>query len=246
MLAGSWYDVVSPFVTRWEAVTTSIPLAWYPPLIHEGDMGIPREVDHLVYAVPDLAAGVDELEARFGVRASPGGPHPGRATRNHLLSLGDSSYLEIIGPDPEQDDPGFPRPFGIDDLGTGGLVTWAIHPRDLEGVVERARKAGYHPGDIMSMSRQSPGGLLEWRLTMRPHQEAGGIVPFLIDWGETPSPAHTSAKGCSLLDLRAQHPKPEEVTRLLGALDVSLDVTAAPNAAVIARLQTPNGEIELR
>ncbi len=128
----------------------------------------------------------------------------------------------------------------------GGLVTWAIHPAHLEGVVTRAREAGYDPGEILSMSRQSPGGLLEWRLTMRLKREAGGLVPFLIDWGETPNPARTSAKGCSLVDLRGQHPKPDDVARLLATLEVSLDLSVAPKAALIALLKTPNGEIELR
>jgi hypothetical protein len=40
-------------------------------------------LDHLVYAVPDLDAGVVDLRARLGVRAAPGGPHraAARATR---------------------------------------------------------------------------------------------------------------------------------------------------------------------
>jgi hypothetical protein len=214
-------------------------------------MGIPQDVDHLIYAVPDLAAGVGEIEDRLGVKSTLGGPHPGRGTRNHLLSLGETTYLEIIGPDPEQDQPGSPRPFGIDDLGAGGLgggglVTWAIHPPDLEAVVAKARESGYDPGEILSMSRQSPGGLLEWRLTMRLEREAGGLVPFLIDWGETPNPAQTSAVGCSLVDLRAEHPNPDGVGRTLAVLEVSLDVSRAPKAALIALLKTPNGEIELR
>lgn len=209
-------------------------------------MGVPQELDHLVYAVPELATAVDELEARLGIRALPGGPHPGRGTRNYLLSLSASSYLEIIGPDPEQKEPGMPRPFGIDNLEHGRLVTWAIHRGDLEGAAARARAAGYDPGKILSMSRRSPGGLLEWRLTVSPQREASGIVPFLIDWGSTPSPSHSSARGGSLLDLRAEHPDPDEVSRLLRTLDVSLDVTAGPEAAMIALLQTPNGELELR
>lgn len=209
-------------------------------------MSVPPRLDHLVYAAPELDAAVDELEARLGVRASPGGSHPGIATRNCLLSLGDTAYIEVIGPDPEQEAPAFPRPFGIDDLEAARLVTWAIGDADLEKRVASARQAGYDPGTILPLSRQSPEGLLEWLLTMRPTPAAGGLVPFLIDWGRTPSPALSSARGVSLLDLRAQHPDPDEVGRLLATLDVSLDVAAAPSPALIAVLQTPNGEIELR
>ena len=46
-------------------------------------MGDLARIDHLVYATPDLQAGVDRIEARLGVRATPGatliglrGEHP--------------------------------------------------------------------------------------------------------------------------------------------------------------------------
>ena len=209
-------------------------------------MPVPPLADHLVIAAPDMDSAVDALEERIGVRASAGGKHPGIATHNCLLSLSDTCYLEVIGPDPSQTPPDFPRPFRIDELTEPALVTWAIKESDLEGRLAAARESGYDPGQIMPLSRQSPHGLLEWRLTMRQERAGGGIVPFLIDWGATPTPALTSAKGCTLIDLRAEHPDPDEVQRLLGTLGVELRVDEAPEPAMIALLDTPNGEIEVR
>ncbi len=203
-------------------------------------------VDHLVYAVPDLAEGVRELEKRLGVRAKPGGKHLGMGTHNALLALSDDTYLEVIGRDPEQPEPARVRPFGIDSLSGGRLVTWARRSTALEADVGRARAAGFDPGEILAMSRNTPeGGTIHWRLTLRPEPAWDGLVPFLIDWGGTPSPALTSPKGCSLLELRAEHPDPEGVRRALAALAVELPVTQGLAPALHARLATPSGPVEL-
>lgn len=83
-------------------------------------------VDHLVFATPDLNRGVDEIERLLGIRASAGGPHPGRGTRNALVALGPHTYLEIMAPDPDQPPPSTPRPFGLDLLTHSRLVAWAL------------------------------------------------------------------------------------------------------------------------
>ena len=82
-------------------------------------------IDHLVYATPDLDPGIEEIERALGVRATPGGQHPGRGTRNALIALGPTSYLEIIAPDRNQQPPREPRSFGIDELKDSRLVAWA-------------------------------------------------------------------------------------------------------------------------
>lgn len=179
-------------------------------------------VDHLVYAVPDLAAGVDLFEAQLGVRPTYGGAHPGRGTHNALVSFGDS-YLELIAPDPDQPDPAEARLFGVDDVSEGRLVTFAARPdpstdETIESLVERGRDAGHDPGAVVEMSRTSPDGIeLHWRLTV-PMMTHDGFVPFLIDWGDTPHPSTTAPGGVRVSDLMGTTSHHESANRVLDAL----------------------------
>src|SRR3970040_851694 len=119
-----------------------------------GPSGVLSSVDHLVYATPELQLGIERIEKALGLRATPGGQHLGRGTRNALVSLGPGTYLEIIGPDPEQPSPAQPRPFGIDDLNEPRLVTWAAKRGNLEHLASDAGRDGVKLGEVIAGSRR--------------------------------------------------------------------------------------------
>jgi hypothetical protein len=212
-----------------------------------GSGGLPSIVDHLVYATPDLQLGIETIEKLFGVRATPGGEHPGRGTRNALISLGSRVYLEIIGPDPEQPAPALPRPFGIDDLKEARLVTWVAKGKNLESFANEAARGGVKLGQVIDGSRRRTDGvMLSWRYTDPRTVVFDGLVPFFIDWGKTPHPASTSTSGASLIALRAEHPHPEPVQEALNKLGLDLRVQRGPRPALIATVNSPRGRVELR
>jgi len=98
--------------------------------------------DHLLLRVSDLDHGIDWLESRAGVRGVMGGVHPGRETRNALVSLGGVHYLEIIAPDPAQTvkDPQF-------QLGTvtePRLINFAVRTNDIATTAASLSKRAVH------------------------------------------------------------------------------------------------------
>jgi glyoxalase-like protein len=206
-----------------------------------------NQIDHLVYATPDLTLGIDTAEKLFRVRATPGGQHPREGTRNALISLGPTSYFEIIGPDPDQPKPERGRRFRIDEIKAPVLTTWVAKGSGLERFASRTAAQGVNLGAVISGSRKRPDGVvLSWRYTDPRTILADRLIPYFIDWGSSPHPSATAAKGVTLVSLRAEHPDAGRVRQMLDVLGLNLAVTSGSKAALIATFDSPKGKVELR
>lgn len=204
-------------------------------------------IDHLVYASPDLDRGIREIERLIGVRAKPGGQHPGRGTRNALLALGPRTYLEIVGVDPDQPPPSSPRAFGIDQIDEPRLATWVVRSSDVDVVRRDAIAKGISLGEVKAGRRQRTDGVtLSWRFTEPGNVVADGLVPFYIDWGDSPHPSLDAPKGATLVALRAEHPDYRRVQQMLESLHLGLSVTQGSRPALVALIDGPRGRVELR
>jgi hypothetical protein len=203
-------------------------------------------VDHLVYTAPRLGDGVEAVERLLGVRPVPGGRHPGFGTHNALASLGPTTYLEIIAPDP-----GLPPPrrgvLFFDDEGEGSrLRTWAFRVEAIDHVAATMKAAGFDLADIGAGRRQAPDGTeLTWRLTDPWAPRMEGALPFLIAWGDTPHPAEAAPRAGGLLRLTIEHPEPDGVRQALGLLGCEVDVKLAPRFRMVATIETTQGRVEL-
>lgn len=203
------------------------------------------ELDHLLWAAPDLDEGARLFEALTGVASARGGSHPGFGTRNHLASLGDGRYFEIIAPDPTQDLTGN-RGGRIAALTGPGLITFAVRGSDLDAMRRAGEAAGLTAEGPTPMSRTRPDGVrLDWAV-LNLRGPLGDAVPFAIDWKGTPHhPATTTPTGCRLASFAALHPEAERLRALYAALGVPVEVRAAPRAGFLAVLNTPRGEVVL-
>ena len=72
------------------------------------------------------------------------------------------------------------------------------------------------------------------------------LVPFFIDWGSSPHPSATAARGATLVQLRAEHPDPDRAQKILDALGLGLRVSKGSAAGLIATIDSPRGRVELR
>jgi len=203
-------------------------------------------MDHLVFGVPDLARGIELLEHRTGVRARFGGQHPGRGTHNALMSLGGRQYLEIIAIDPMQVEASslhFPE---LKHLSEPRLIAWAVAVEDL---VETARRATAQNidtiGPLAGSRAQADGSLLSWQ-TLRLSGPRTEGLPFFIEWQKgTAHPSQHSPSGCTLASFEVEHTDILWMRHTLKGLGVDANVVPSPTVRLKARLQTPNGEVEL-
>ena len=207
------------------------------------------EIDHLVFAAPTLALGIEHIADLTGATPRPGGKHAGMGTHNALVKLGERLYLEIIAIDPAGDKPTRRRWFDLDDgnliadlFDRPRLIHWVARTRDLEFA---AKHAGYDPGPIIPFAR----GPYRWRITVpddgkRPGR---GVLPTLIQW-ESSHPADALPdSGLTLEQLAASHSEPAVVRRSLERLGLgdALRVTFDRDARLAVMLRTPRGLVAL-
>ena len=204
------------------------------------------EVDHLIWAASDLDEGIALMEKMTGVRAIVGGVHPGRGTRNALLSLGARCYLEILSVDPGQPGSGEEVATFLRSLTQPQLVGWAAGTRDIDAAAKRIRENHFESRGPNAGSRAKPDGTtLKWK-TLGIVGQDRPVVPFIIEWDkDSVHPAAESPGNCELHELRLIHPSPEKINPVLSAMGLSLRAEVGPTPRITAALDAPKGRVEL-
>jgi hypothetical protein len=199
--------------------------------------------DHILLGSMDLESGIAWVEQRTGVRAIIGGAHPGRGTRNALLSFGRLQYLEIIAPDPAQ--PNIHDEFGLAQLSSPRIVQWAVHTEDIAAVKRATGAAGVKTIGPASGSRQRPDGtMLKWQ-TLGIEQTTP-LLPFFIQWEPgSPHPSIDAPQLGTVKSLRFETPQPDELGRILRAAAIQADIRRSDRPRIVAELETAKGVVEI-
>ena len=202
-------------------------------------------VDHLILGARDLDEGIRRFEERTGVRPMVGGEHPGRGTRNALVSLGPGLYIEILAPQASAPDAGRVAELrALTDLVPYG---WAVFVRDVDAARRRLGDAGLGLSEIQPGSRARPdGSLLQWKTFDVEKPKIAGI-PFFIRWGDgTTHPSQDSPAGCRLQRLRVATPDAAAMRRAFAALPLDVAAEAGPRAGLDITLECPKGTVRFR
>lgn len=209
----------------------------------------PTLLDHILLGCDDLDRGIAFVEERTGVRAAYGGVHPGRGTRNALLSLGERRYLEIIAPDPKQDSA---EPFAakqwnlLKELTTPQLIGWAAHPGDVDVLAKKLHDIGIATHGPSPGSRARPDGrVLSWKslVLTDDHQ---GLLPFFIEWGaDTVHPSVDAPAGCHLERFAVADPNPAELSKTFRRLGIDAPVERGERSQLRARLAGSKGKFDV-
>jgi hypothetical protein len=205
-----------------------------------------NQIDHLVYASPTLEQGMEEIESLTGVKPVIGGKHPQWGTWNALISLGTDMFFEIISLDPGQANFSGPIIFELDKITESKLVRWVAKSYQIPEKTKSAESAGFFMGGVIDGQRKKQDGtILQWSLSDPAINPGDGLVPFFIDWKDTPHPGSATPEGCSLVSLTGVHPDPPGIHHKLAVLGLELVIQEGREPALLAELQTPKGLVRI-
>jgi Glyoxalase-like domain len=205
---------------------------------------VPKTLDHIILGCTDLDGGIEFVFRHLGVRAIPGGVHPGAGTKNALLSLGTRRYLEIMAPDLDQ--PDAPDPRNVRTLKAPALVGWAEHRDHLDEFAAGLHAAGVeYVGPVPGSRKRPDGSVLNWR-SLPLKDDEHGVLPFFIEWGAaTAHPSTDSPKGCSIDGLGITTPDPASLGALSKTLDLDVAIGQSKAPRLTAHLHGPAGSLTL-
>ena len=203
------------------------------------------QLDHLVIGGSDLGMLVAWWKQASGVYPATGGSHDGFGTRNALIGVDRSTYVELISVDPNQPEPEQPRPFGLDDLEPHSvqLCTFVIAVPDIDTSARLMRDAGFDPGPVRSMERvKADGSVLRWQLAIPPRKATAGVQPALIQWGQqTPHPGTSLSSDVVVQELVLGLPDPQGLQSAFDALGADFAVSTTPEPMISAHFTTADG-----
>jgi hypothetical protein len=201
-------------------------------------------LDHFAWATPSLQEATNYYERLSGVKPAPGGAHPGKGTRNALVSLGPKLYLAIDGPDHTQT---------LDNnngawmakLTAPRMNEFVVSVRDIgltQGILERLGFASEIEHHSRKRADDADIAVLALRLVDHPY---GVAMPGFLQWLTDKHPALDAAAGSKLVAFQIDHPESASIRALYADLGLDIQVAQAQCPALRVKIRGRHGQFEL-
>jgi hypothetical protein len=205
------------------------------------------KLDHLTVIAPTLPEGVSHVRDCLGFDVPFGSRHDYMGTHNHRLQLGNSIYLEIVALDPEGNDPGRSRWFGVDNQGQvradwdegRRLRGWVANTEAIDSVLT-THAAIF--GDKVPLPVADP--TFAFTIPKDGSLPLDGAAPSIIDHrGDSSYIATIPDLGARLSSLTLEHPDPTGIQAFFRELAVDHPpvVVYGPKLRYRALIETPGG-----
>ena len=207
------------------------------------------KIDHLVIGAASLKQGIDYVAELLGVNIPFGGVHLKMGTHNHLMQLGNNTFLEVIAINNEIEPPNSPRWYGLDDpfirqqiSVKPTLLTWVVNTKNIKELIEMT---SFSLGNVELINR----GELSWYFGLPEDGRllAGGMLPYAIEWHSDIHPSQNMVNlGCKLQSLEIHHPNAQWLRKSLesiGGLHL-VEINELPRNTtpyLTANISTPSG-----
>lgn len=206
-----------------------------------------RQIDHIVYTVPNLEAAMDWFEEISGIRPAFGGYHTTQGTKNAVVNLGNKCYLEILAADATNQAVKPPRWMGVDCLEIPQFTRWSLKSTNLPKDSAILKRYDAKMGRIESGRRKmTNGNLLTWQMIMPLATPQIAIMPFMTDWQNSEvHPTDTMPNQCELISMHFTHPTPNLLLPSFKDLAIDLDIVQQENKSIKAKIRGLKGIIKI-
>lgn len=204
--------------------------------VHPGD----DELDHIILGTNNLEKAVEDFAEMTGVKPMSVVSIKGVGTKSARVAfeLG-ATFLEIIGPDPNQEVK-TTLAQALTDLPTDGMVPLHYAVRSSETIEKKSWTELKLKCDCVTMISHDQGNAWKWDMNILEGHEDRGLVPFFVNWGDA---HHASGKLPIVGDIKTvkvQAPETSPVHKLLSGIS-GIDVSEGDNLLEFT-FTSPKGE----
>jgi Glyoxalase-like domain len=200
-------------------------------------------IDHIVLAAPDLEEAMEQFEKMTGIGAVVAGSINGLGIKCSRISFNDSSYIEIIAPDPKSSGPigQLLKSKGITELTP---FHFAIRSSKVETLKDEVKKFGYVPDHITMFGGHKDGTPMKWEMLYLYGHSLGGICPFFINWSNTDHPCAKLPVVGKLKKFTIRAPENDPVHKLLEHVTIKGFNVEVGKSKLSFQFSSPEGTIK--